>query len=211
MDPRLRVETARFNSAMAEIGRITNDPAWQKKVIDFEVGKILETTIQRTERATIASIKKSQKSRGDYVTYDIGRGKKKYNLNNRYPDAIWRALQMRMAETLAKKMNAREFARQAWLELANALGFTVKATNQTRMAKVEGVSNRQNVRAEAGGTGGKYGIAMENNSPLIRFSEGRQAIFSAIVGRRKFFEATMRKTYTDKIRPFAERYGLKVS
>lgn len=211
MDLRFRVETDRFNRAMAEIGKITDDPAWQQKVIDYEVGKILEATIERTKRATIASIKKSAKSRGDWVTYDIGRGKKKYKLTNRFPDAIWRAILNRIELGIKRKTDAREFARQAWLELANALGFTVKATAQTRKATIPGRSNAVNVNAQKSAIGGKYGIALENNSPLIRFSEGRQAIFSAIVGRRKYFEATMRKTYTDKIKPIAARYGLSVN
>lgn len=211
MDLRFRVETDRFNRAMAEIGKITDDPEWQKKVIDYEVGKILEATIQRTHRATVESIKRSESSRGDWRTLDIGRGKKKYKLTNRFPDVVWRSIQMRLAEIQRAKMNAREFARQAWLELANALGFTVKATNQTRKASIPGRSNAVNVNAQKSATAGKYGIALENNSPLIRFSEGRQAIFSAIVGRRKYFEATMRKTYTDKIKPIAARYGLSVN
>lgn len=209
MDVKLRVETARFNEAMGQIGKVTSDPNWQKKVIDYEVGKILETSIKRTERATAASIKKSEASRGPIRTIDIGRGKKKYNTTFRYPDAIWRAIRMRMAEGLKKKMDAREFARNAWLTLADALGFTIAAPGLTRAAKIEGVTNRQNVRASLGGVAGKYGIEMENNSPLIRFTDSRQAIFSAIVGRRKYFETSLRKAYGDKIAPILERYGLR--
>ena len=63
MDLKMRVEVGNFNRAMASIGKVTDDPEWQKKVIDFEVTKILETTIQRTTRATVASIKKSRATR----------------------------------------------------------------------------------------------------------------------------------------------------
>lgn len=210
MDLRMRVEVDNFNRAMASIGKVTDDPNWQKKVIDFEVAKILEVTMQRTQRATIASIKRSQASRGPWRTYDLGKGRKKYFLENRYPNAIWRAIQTRLAASLKRKTDAREFARQAWLYLANALGFTVKTTAQTKGAKIGGVDNRSNIRGSRAGGVGKYGIELENNSPLIRYSEGAQAIFSAIKGRRRYFEESMRKTYVDRIKPLAERYGLTV-
>lgn len=211
MDPRIRVETERFNAAMAQIGKVTNDPDWQRKVIDHEVTKILEVTIQRVQKATVASIKKSQRERPPWATLDIGRGRKKYYLLNHYPNAVWRAIQNKLGAIYQAKLNAREFARQAWLMLADALGFQVKTTGQTRAANIPGVSNKANVRASKGGGQGKYGIELENNSPLIRFSEGRQAIFSAIVGRRKYFETSMRKAWVDRVKPLVERYGLKVS
>lgn len=211
MDRRLRVETENFNRAIAAIGRVTDDPEWQRKVIDHEVTKILETTIQRTVRATAASIKKSRTERPPWARIDIGQGEKKYYLLNRYPNKVWRAIQRRLDAIYRAKMNAREFARQAWYELAVALGFSVKATAQTKAANIPGVSNKGNVRASRGGARGKYGIELENHSPLIQFSAGRQALFSAIVGRRKYFETTMRKSYMDRIKPLAERYGLKVN
>ena len=80
-DLNLTVEVEAFNRCLRDMQKAIGDTSDMRKVIDFEVGKIVNKAITKTQRATIRSIRQSQENRPPWRTYDLGRGMKKYKID----------------------------------------------------------------------------------------------------------------------------------
>lgn len=213
IDFRLQVKTDQFNQALREMGaKLDASGVTMQQVIDFEVARILEKTLQRTMAATKASITLSQEERPPWRTYDFGRGMKHYLLTNRYPDPLWRQIEQRLARSLARKIAAAGFAKQSWLALADILGFKIEAPGYVRQAKVGNVTNAANVGMQREFSAGKYTLYIEDNSPLLRWSDARQAFFSAVAGRTRYFYENLARGVFSDLQQVAARYpGLIVT
>jgi hypothetical protein len=213
IDPKLTVKIDAFNGAMRAMQQqLARSGATMQGVIDYEVAKIIEAALSRTDAATAASIRRSQDARGPWMTADLWRGKKKYFLENRYSDVVWGKIQQRLAETLRRKIAARGFAKQSWLNLALLLGFTIRAPGYVAKATVPNVNNMQNVDVKRTTRSDSYELYIEDRSPLLQWANGRQAFFSAIAGREKFLRTNLAKGVFNDLAQVAKKYpGLVVT
>lgn len=210
-DVGLTWEVTSFNAAMREMERKLEGAATLRRIIDFEVGKILQATLSRTKTATDVSVLTTESI--PWRTWDLGRGKKQYYLLNHYPNSIWAEMERRLEESLRRKLAARGLSKRAWLELGIKIQQPIEAPAQvTRAVSPGGHTGEDSVKATRGQNGKGYEITIENDSPLIRYSGGAQAFFAAVVGRRKYFERNVALGVFDDLKKVAARYpGLEVS
>lgn len=210
-DLTLTVEVDRFNRCLADMQKALGNTHTMQQVVDHEVGRIVNQAIKKTKKATIRSIKRSDEARAPWRTYDLGNGMKKYNLENRYPNAVWGKIQSRMRESLNRKYNARELARRVWVEVLNKLGQKVEATGQAQKAQ-----SKNFVAASAAGVKrtngtGNYAVEIENSFGKNRWVGAAQALFGAIAGRRKFFLQNVAKGVFNDLKTVAAKYpGMEV-
>jgi hypothetical protein len=210
-DLTLEVEVDRFNRCLADMQKALGNTHAMQQVVDHEVGRIVNQAIKKTKKATIRSIKRSDEARPPWRTYDLGRGMKKYNLENRYPNAVWGKIQSRMRESLNRKYSARELARRVWVEVLNKLGQKVEATGQAQKAE-----SKNFVAASAAGVKrtngtGNYAVEIENSFGKNRWVGAAQALFGAIAGRRRFFLQNVAKGVFNDLKTVAAKYpGMEV-
>ena len=205
-DLNLTVEVEGFNRCLREMQRGLANTATMQQVVDFEVGKIINKAITKTKKATMRSIKRSQEERPPWRTYDLGRGMKKYNLDNRYPNAVWAKIRGRLKETLTRKYQALELARRVWVEVLNKLGQPADTTAQSRIAQSKTFNAAGAAGVERSKTEGKYGVMIENAYGKNRWVDAAQALFAAVVGRRKFFETNVSKGVLRDLKTVAAKY-----
>lgn len=213
VDVRLNAKVGDFNLAMNQMqAKLRSSGITMQQIIDFEVGRILEKALSGTKAATKASISASIEKRPPWRTYDLGRGQKKYKLTNHYPDPIWALIEARLAASLKAKLNARGYAKQTWWELAQVLGVKIAAPGYVQAASVAGHTNRENVGAERMNSDGKYTLYIENTSPLLRFTDAKQAFFSAVAGRVKYIQRNLALGVFNDLSQVAKRFpGLVVT
>lgn len=206
-DPRFRLEVGKFNAAMRDMQARLKNQRTMQEVVDYEVSKIVETALARTDAATVNSIRDSQKTRL-WATV----GEKKYKLTNRYSNAVWKKIEQARKDSFLRKIAARGLAKKAWLNLARLIGFDISSPGYVRSAKRrgggeagEGSSVQRSVPDAA------YGLTITQNSPLNPWASARQAFFSAVVGRRKFFEQNLARGVFRDMAAAAKKYpGLVV-
>lgn len=213
VDVRLTAKVDQFNLAMNQMqAKLARSGITMQQIIDFEVGRILEKALSGTKTATKASISASIEKRPPWRTYDLGRGMKKYNLTNRYPDPLWAMIQARLAASLKAKLNARGYTKQSWWELAQILGVKIAAPGYVQSSTIPGHNNLENVAYNRMGGEGKYTLYIENTSPLLRFADARQAFFSAVAGRVKYIEKNLALGVFKDLAQVAKRFpGLVVT
>jgi len=211
-DLTLEVEVDRFNRCLADMQKALGSTRNMQEVVDHEVGRIVNQAIKKTKKATIRSIRRSQlETRPPWRTYDIGNGMKKYNLENRYPDAVWARIQGRIKESLTLKYNARELARRVWVEVLNKLGQKVEATGQAQKAQSKNFVAASAAGVERTRGEGNYAVAIENSFGKNRWVGAAQALFGAIAGRRRFFLQNVAKGVFKDLKSVAAKYpGMEV-
>lgn len=183
-----------------------------EQVVDYEVGRIVNQAIRKTTRATIGSIKRSQEGRPPWRTYDLGAGRKKYFLENRYPNALWAKMQARLNQTLAMKFQARELARRVWVEILLKLNQRVEATGQAQIAKSGSFVASSAAGVQKLKQPNIYGVEIENSYGKNRWVGASQALFAAIAGRRRFFETNVAKGVFSDLEKVAKKYpGMTVT
>lgn len=211
-DLNLAVQVEAFNRCLREMEQKLATTASMQQIVDYEVGRIVNMAIRKTERATIRSIRKSNAERPPWRTYDLGRGMKRYYLENRYPNAVWRQIQQRIEQSLALKFQARELARRVWVEILNKLGQGVEASQQARQAQSGNFVPSSAASVDRTASQGKYGVAIENSYGKNQWSNSAQALFGAIAGRRRYFLANVSKGVFSSLESIAKRYpGITVT
>lgn len=207
-DVRLTVETSRLNDAFRRMERtLSRSGVSQKRIIDFEVGKIMEGAMKRTNVASKSELRADFEAK-EWTTY----GGKRYKLSNRYPNPLWRAIDGKRKAGLARRLAAIGTAKQTWVLIAGKLGIRLDAPGYVFSARLPTRSNEANVSVTQQVSETAYGVGVVNSSPLMKFANGRQALFSAIIGRRKFFERNVSKGVFDEIATIARAYpGLVVT
>lgn len=210
-DAGLTWELTNFNNAMREMERKLAGATTLQRIIDFEVGKILEATLKRVTTATETSVLATESI--PWRTWDLGRGKKQYYLLNHYPDPLWSEMEHRLDSSLKRKLAARGLSKRAWYELGLRIQQPITAPAQVaRAVSGGGHTGAENVTANRATNAKGYELRIENRSPLIRYSGGSQAFFAAVVGRRKYFERNVALGVFNDLREVAKRYpGLEVT
>lgn len=205
MDLKLEIRIDDFNGAMAEMHRRLGNAAPKKRVVDFEVGRIMEKTLAGTTAATKASINNSIK-RKEWTTMEG----KKYKLTNRYPNRVWGKIQAQQAASLARKVAAIGWARKAWYSLGLVLGQPINSRGSEK-ATVQGRQATDNVRATRDEKDGNYVLKVENWSPLIRWTNSRRAFFAAVAGRVGFFRRNLAHGVFNDLKAVQAKYpGLRI-
>jgi hypothetical protein len=190
MDARLNWETVQFNSACNALKKKLGDTVTFQRIIEYEVAKIIQATMERTKTATDITIFKTAKI--PWRTWDLGHGLKKYYLLNRYSDAMWEEMQHLLLESLMRKLATRGLSRRAWLELGIRVNPTMTADTQVRRAvSPKGHTGAENVTVSRSAQDAKFTLMVQNRSPLIRWSNGDRAFFSAVRGRRIHMEKAL--------------------
>ncbi len=207
MDLRLRLEIGKFNSALREMSARLSHTIAEERIVEYEVGKIIEATLAGTRAATVSGIRASAET-AEWTTYNG----KRYKLSNRYPNALWRGIAAKRKESLMRKIAARGLAKQSWLALANLIGVEIRAPGFVRSATAPTHTNSENVNIRRDYGARRFGLGISNTSPLLRFSDGRRAFFSAVIGRRRFYETNLRRGVFGDLAKIAAKYpGLKMT
>lgn len=204
--PTLQMNVDKFNAALSGLERALKGRVTREQIIDAESRKVIEATIKRTKTATRASIAKNAATRKWRTYYG-----KKYYLENRYPNRVWAQIQKKLADSLKIKYAAIGLARRAWYEIGIKIG-PINAPAQTKKAVAPGFTPGSDTSVKKTSTEYGYGIIIENNSPLIRFSDSRQALFGALAGRAGFFKRNLAKGVFNDMANVLKRYpGFKVT
>lgn len=212
MDVRLNVKVDQFNAAMRGMQSALSRTVTMQQIIDFEVGRVLDATLKKMKAATKASIVLSIDRRGPWRTYDLGRGKKKYFLENRYPDPLWAKIQERLSASLSRKLAARGLAKQSVLALADAMGVKIQAPAYVQSAKTDGHSTATNAIVKRSSGPGKYTLYIEDNYPLLQWADGQRAFFAALAGRIKYIQRNLQLGVFKDLEQVAKRFpGLIVT
>lgn len=207
MDPRFTLEVGKFNAAMGEMKARLGNAATMQAIIDFEVARIIERALARTTAAKVGDIRSSHRAR-EFTTLNG----KTYKLSNRFPNSLWQAIASKRRESLQRKLAARGLAKQAFLALAEKIGFDISAPGFVRSARTPNHTNAENVDAKRTSAEGKYTLAIAQSSPLNRWAGSRAAFYGAVVGRRKFFEQNLKRGVFSELTKIAAKYpGIKVT
>ncbi len=207
MDAGVTVQVEKFNAAMREMQSRLAGRATLEQIIDYEVSKIIEAALKGTDAATVNSIRRSLEER-EWTTLNG----KKYKLTNRYPNPVWNAIIAKRKASLTRRLAARGITKQSWLALARQIGFDIEAPSYVRRATVERHTNDENVDSRRDYKTSAYGLAIANHAPLLQFVGAKQAFFSAVVGRRKFFENNLKRGVFNDLAAVAAKYpGIKVT
>ncbi len=217
MDLRLQFQVGAFNGAMRDMAARLGDPKTQMNVINYEVARIVEKALVLTKAASIAGIRKDWMAK-DWTTYN----KKHYKLNDKpypftypkprtvngmkYLDGTWSGIQEYRKRLLIKKLGARGLAKRSWLELGISFGQNIKAPGYVVGAISKGHTGRENVSARQQPSTRGYGLVIQNSSPLLQFSDARRAFFSAVAGRRRFYETNVAKGVFNDLKQVAKKY-----
>lgn len=202
MDPKFTLEVSKFNAAMRDMSSRLKNTTTMQAIIDFEVARIIERALRGTKAATVGGIRRSAESK-EWTHLDG----KVYKLSNRFPNSLWRQIAAKRRESLQRKLAARGLSKQAWLALAQKIGYEIVAPGFVQQASTPNHTNAENVAAtREGGGSGKYTLKIANNSPLIRWSDARAAFYGAVVGRRKFFEQNLKRGVFDEMAKIAGKY-----
>lgn len=205
-DPRFRLETDKFNRAMREMQSRLGGKVSLEKLVDFEVSKVIEMALKSTDTATVASIRQSVEER-EYITISG----KKYKLSNWYPNPVWRSIQAHQKASLMRKLAARGLSKRQWLALAEQVGFTISAPGYVQAAETPKHTPSENVDTKRKYSETGYGLAVTNKFPLNRWTGARAAFFSAVVGRRKYYEQNLARGVFGDLAKVAKKYpGLTV-
>lgn len=203
------IDTRNLNSALHSLARYSG--AAIEDVVEFEAGKILEGAIRHTDAATVSKIRDHENNR-DFRTLDAGHGRKTYNLNWRFPDAVWNKIEAARKASLERKLKARGLSKQSWQMLADLLGLIVKAPAYVRRAIAStGQRYPQNAAVRKSRTADKFGIFLSNKQPTVGAINGRTALLKAINGRVAYFRTSLRKGVFTDLAKIAARYkGLRL-
>lgn len=216
---RVTVDTSQFNAMVREIAQSAGVP--DETVLIYEVGKILEQTIQNTKAATVSSIRSSSENAeysmqpDDLYTPVVPRqgvnsskrGFIAYYLRNRYPNNLWAKISARRKTSLIAKLKARGLARRSWLDIARRLGLSIKfpAYVGTAVART-GKEYKENTSVQIQRQKSKLQITFQNSQPTVNKIGGGYALQAAVSGRVKYFMAGMSKSVFDKVATIAKRY-----
>lgn len=212
MDLRLEIKIDDFNAAMADMNRRLGNATTKRAIVDGEVAKVLEKTLAGTKVATRASINDSIK-RTEWTTFPAkwnGGGGKRYLLSNHYPNALWSRIQSQMAASLARKVAAIGAARKSWWAMGVRLGYSI-ADRGSSKAVIPGHTADENVSVLREASEGNYMLTVKNDSPLMRWTDGRRAFFSAIAGRVGFFRQNLARGVFNDLKAVQAKYpGIEI-
>lgn len=210
-DKGLVLKTTEFTGFLKELKYAVGNRTTMRRVITYEVGRVLERSLALTGAADTGKIRERVKNRSMFMVDG-----KRYFLSykgkaQRVPDAIWARIPDMRKRSLTRKLAAAGITKKSWLHLADMIGEQIKAPAYVRQAKVSNPGEPGNVRIAWKEEGDACVLMIENNCPMLGYpgTEGTQAFFAALAGRIKFFQQNMaRGVYLDAEKAAKKHKGI---
>lgn len=214
-DVRLGIKFDEFSAMLRELKAKLGDSMTMRKLVDHEVGRVLERAIELTGKADEKKIQKRVKNRAVFMI-----GGKRWSTRDwktgqswHVPDAIWSEIEAKRGRSLTRKLAKIGLSKKSWFMVAVKAGIPLdKVPDYVANAHTTIVDTSGNASVMRSGDGGNYTIGIENKMPILQWSpvNGTQALFSAIVGRVKFYENNIARGVFSEMAKIAEKYpGLK--
>jgi len=190
------------------------------KIVDHEMGKILEKSASLTPLATESKIvanalmrewgnhKTSFQPKARFKGEIIGDGFKRYKYSNRYPGALWDHISDQRLASIQRRMESIGISKQSWFRVAEMLGLKIEVPKKVSKIPKGPNSNFETSRTTGSG---EYSVSFKNAQPTINRIGGRRILKQAVAGRVRFFEKNTEKGVLDDLAAFAKAYpGLTV-
>jgi hypothetical protein len=223
MDVNVAVNTKGMEAACLALAKVTGKSI--EEVANAEVAKVLDKAIDYTKSASRASIVKNYNASG-YTSQNptlytpvtsagskwrakarrTKNGKLIYNLNNRYPLALWLAIQKSRAKSLKAKIGAIGYAKKSWWIIGIKLGLPVKGGRFTKAVPQTGVEYPGDFTISRKNTSDGLEISFTNAQPTVNLVNGKDALQKAINGRVQFFTTNVKKGVFDSMAQIARAY-----
>ena len=214
-DRGLELQVAKFNSFTRDLARRAR--ADLPTVIRHEAGKIMEKTARLQTRATMQSLEESARTRPPWRTFR-GVPKKDASTSDRllitrkYPDWKWNFMRANFHDGPSGESVLRmNLAASTWLDMSRKLLDQVRKPPKWNEPKKPVGWSKQTIVMENLDMD-RFFVMILNFSSAVRLSGGSQALFTAIAGRRRFFERNLRMGVFKTAEATAKKYpGITVS
>jgi hypothetical protein len=225
MEVNVTVNTKGMEAACAALAKLTGKS--MQDVVDAELAKILDKTIDGVPSANAAAIRRkfaaaqySAQSPTLYIpTTRAGskaranarrtkNGKILYNLNNRYPLALWSAIQRSRTKSLQAKLLAIGLSKKSFWLIGRALGLPVKGGRFTQAIASTGKNYPQDIAVSRKSTSDGIQVSFINAQPTVNTPRvgGARALQNAINGRVQFFTTNVKKGVFNSMAQIARAY-----
>lgn len=199
----INVVTSDFSRAMREMSRITGFSF--ADIIRAETKSILEAAAKKTAAAQVKLIEANVNAKPVRTL-----NAKRYFMKNRYPDTIWKALQLQIKNSLKRRKEARGLSKKSWVQIAEKLGIEISVPNYVAKATTKGGDYPENAKGSEKQEGNAFHIEITNSrtySPSVV-----DALRAAMRGRTNFFKKNLRLGVFQKTSELAAKYpGLKAA
>ena len=129
-------------------------------------------------------------------------------MENRYPDALWAALQLQIKNSIKASKAARGLAKKSWMQIAEKLGIEISIPNYVAKATTRGGDYPANAHGAEKQEDNAFHIEIRNSrtySPSVVDS-----LRAAMRGRTRFFQNNLKRGVFQKTSELAAKYpGLK--
>jgi hypothetical protein len=170
-----------------------------EEVVKSETQKILEAASKYTVAAKVKLITENAKTKPVRTLNG-----KRYYMKNRYPDALWAALQSQITTSIKRRQDARGLSKKSWLQIAEKLGFDISVPGYVAAATTRGGDYPENAQARENREGSDFSITLSNARTYS--SSIYDAIRKAMNGREKFFKENMKAGVFKNIANIAAKY-----
>lgn len=188
---------------MRDLSRVTGVSF--AEIIRSETKSILEAAVKKTAAAQVKLIEANANAKPVRTLNG-----KRYFMKNRYPDTIWKALQLQIKNSIKRRKDARGLSKKLWVQIAEKLGIEISVPNYVAKATSKGGDYPENAQGFEKQEGNAFYIQITNSrtySPSVR-----DALRAAMRGRTNFFKKNLRLGVFQKTSEIAARYpGLKAA
>lgn len=199
----INVVASDFSRAMRDLSRVTGVSF--AEIIRSETKSILEAAVKKTAAAQVKLIEANANAKPVRTLNG-----KRYFMKNRYPDTIWKALQLQIKNSIKRRKDARGLSKKLWVQIAEKLGIEISVPNYVAKATSKGGDYPENAQGFEKQEGNAFYIQITNSrtySPSVR-----DALRAAMRGRTNFFKKNLRLGVFQKTSEIAARYpGLKAA
>lgn len=199
----INVVTSDFSRAMREMSKITGFSF--ADIIRAETKSILEAAAKKTAAAQVKLIEANVNAKPVRTLNG-----KRYFMKNRYPDAIWKALQLQIKNSIKRRKEARGLSKKSWVQIAEKLGIEISVPNYVAKATTKSGDYPENAKGSEKQEGNAFHIEITNSrtySPSVV-----DALRAAMRGRTNFFKKNLRLGVFQKTSELAAKYpGLKAA
>lgn len=231
MEVSYQVNIKGFETACRALSKISGRS--MKDVVEAEVTKILDRTIDYTRQSTPNKIKNrfntaqfsfqppglyAPKTREGVLARARATRSKNgdllYYLQNRYPTALWHQIESRRQKSLQKKLKAIGLAKKSWWNIGRLLQLPVKAGRFINAIATTGRDYPEDIQVKKSVNEGEIAIGFINAQPTVQLPSvaGGRALQSAVNGRVKYFTTNVKKGVFDSLKNIARAYpGLKLT
>jgi hypothetical protein len=214
-DKGLRIKTEEFTRCMRELRtRLGTIQRTLQQVIDPEVAKVLEKSLALTNKASEIKIRERVKNRQVFMIDNKRIDMRWWPYLRRrdgammtMPADLQAQVEVKRARILRHKIAAIGLTKNSWWLLSRKLGIPINAPAFVQTAKTNNPAGMENnVAITRSGNGNSYGVKVENYMPILRWTNGTQAFFSALAGRIGFFRMNVKKGVFNDIANVAKKY-----